>query len=310
VTTDGRLPSVPLPPGDHLDHDEHPTGPSAALPAEADDSDLVPDESPVALRRELRRRIGNPHGSVTDPGPGSRPPTDTGSGSTVVTRTGSGPWPTAEPAPVARPGAGGRHSRRDTGPRPPRLDYVPRHAVRTPGPGADAPLVSPSEVTEIFSRVRQDPTERPRAARPESGPVAATRVDAPIEVPELEPAESGPPGKRVRVVLSQRKGQARPVRTVVDVRELTQVGEVLSSSLIRSQLGLALRIGGIALIVLGALPAMFAIFPVLGRIELFGMRLPWLLLGVLAYPFLFALGWMYSRSAERLEQVFADHIQD
>ena len=98
--------------------------------------------------------------------------------------------------------------------------------------------------------------------------------------------------------------------TVVDVQELTQVGEVLSSSLIRSQLALALRIGGIALITLGALPAMFVIFPVLGRFELFGLRLPWLLLGVLAYPFLLALGWMYARSAERLEQVFADHIQN
>jgi hypothetical protein len=144
--------------------------------------------------------------------------------------------------------------------------------------------------------------------------MVAARVEPAAEVPslepDLEPAGAGPPGKRVRVVLSQRKGMARPVRTVVDVRELTQVGEVLSSSLIRSQLGLALRIGGIALIVLGALPAMFAIFPVLGRIELFGLRLPWLLLGVLAYPFLFSLGWMYSRSAERLEQVFADHIQD
>jgi uncharacterized membrane protein YbaN (DUF454 family) len=31
---------------------------------------------------------------------------------------------------------------------------------------------------------------------------------------------------------------------------------------------------------------------------------------VLAYPFLLALGWMYSRSADRLEQVFADHIQN
>jgi Na+/melibiose symporter-like transporter len=51
------------------------------------------------------------------------------------------------------------------------------------------------------------------------------------------------------------------------------------------------------------------IFPVLGRFELFGLRLPWLLLGVLAYPLLVALAWMYSRSAERLEQVFADHIQ-
>jgi hypothetical protein len=284
---DGRLSSASLPPGAYPHHEEHPTGPSAVIPSDhvdpVDESDLVPDESTVALRREMRRRVGNPDGPATDPGSDSRPT------------------------------SGGRHSRRDSGPRPARLDYVPRHAIRTPGPAAEASPVSPSDLTEVFPLVRRDPLERPRAARPESEPIVPARAEPPTEAPadlDSEPAEAILPGKRVRVVLSSRKGQARPVRTVVDVRELTHVGEVLSSSLIRSQLGLALRIGGIALIALGALPAMFAIFPVLGRIELFGMRLPWLVLGVLAYPFLLALGWMYSRSAEKLEQVFADHIQD
>jgi hypothetical protein len=209
---------------------------------------------------------------------------------------------------------GGRHLRHDVPIRRPTEDYVPKHAVRTPGPGS----VSPTEVTEVFSRVRQDPTERPMPARPESEPfpVATGRL-APLSAPPsgsattvAEPKTAEPPsGKRERVVLSQRRGTTRPVRMVVDVQELTQVGEVLSTSLIRSQLGLALRIGGVALITLGSLPAMFVIFPVLGRFELFGLRLPWLLLGVLAYPFLLILAWMYSRSAERLENVFADHVQ-
>ncbi|HEX4251738.1 MAG TPA: hypothetical protein VH008_28010 [Pseudonocardia sp.] len=247
----------------------------------------MPDESPIQLRRELRRRVNNGNGA---------PQADF-----------AGPDTTPGNRPLMGPG---RHARRDGQPRPPRLDYVPRHAVRTPGPGS----VSPTDVTEVFSRVRQDPTERPMAARPESEPIRGAAPVQPLATPpppdpEVEP-ESASPGKRERVVLSQRKGQTRPVRTVVDVQELTQVGEVLTNSLIRSQLALALRIGGIALIALGSLPAMFVIFPVLGRFELFGLRLPWLLLGVLAYPFLLALGWMYARSAERLEQVFADHIQN
>jgi hypothetical protein len=124
------------------------------------------------------------------------------------------------------------------------------------------------------------------------------------------PDEDLPPGKRVRVVLSQRKGNSqRTARTVVEIQELTQVGELLSASLIRSQLALALRIGGVVTIALGSLPAIFVIFPVLGRVEFFGVRLPWLLLGVLSYPFMLALGYLHARSAERLEQVFADHIQ-
>jgi hypothetical protein len=294
VNSDGHVPSgLIASDSDYAEPEDQPAPVRASHRRGGDestdpDADLLPDESPIQLRRELRRRAGNP----------PLPPPPAADGGTM---------PGARP-----PGSGGRHARRDAQPRPPRLDYVPRHAIRTPGPGS----VSPTDVTEVFSRVRQDPTERPRPARPHSDPIPLTQRLEPLAappppLPEPESAsDNGAPGKRVRVVLSQRKGQARPVRTVVDVQELTQVGEVLSSSLIRSQLALALRIGGIALIALGALPAMFVIFPVLGRFELFGLRLPWLLLGVLAYPFLLALGWMYSRSADRLEQVFADHIQN
>jgi hypothetical protein len=153
---------------------------------------------------------------------------------------------------------------------------------------------------------------RPPARTPADPPGGASRASRsePVTSAEPLPPEPPAPSKRVRVVLSQRNGTPRPVRTVVDVQELTQVGEVLSSSLLRSQLALALRIGGIVLIALGSLPAIFVIFPVLGRVEFFGLRLPWLLLGVLSYPFMLALGYLHARSAERLEQVFADHIQN
>ncbi|HEY1967240.1 MAG TPA: hypothetical protein VGH89_04795 [Pseudonocardia sp.] len=212
-------------------------------------------------------------------------------------------------------GGPGRHARRANQPPPdiplpkaPRLDYIPRHAAPP-----DVEPVSATDLTEILARVREDPTEAPRLDRPESARARPVAADPPRE--RIEAAGSAgdpdpPPGKRVRVVLSQRRGQAaRPVRTVVDVQELTQVGEVLRQSLIRSQLGLALRIAAIALLGLGTLPAMFYYVPRLNSIELFGVRLPWLLLGVGAYPFLLALGWMYVRAADKLEQIFADHIQ-
>jgi hypothetical protein len=41
-----------------------------------------------------------------------------------------------------------------------------------------------------------------------------------------------------------------------------------------------------------------------------GVRLPWIMLGVLVYPFLFLVAWRYSRLADRVEQNFADHVQD
>jgi hypothetical protein len=112
------------------------------------------------------------------------------------------------------------------------------------------------------------------------------------------------------VVLSERKGVARTVRTVVDVQEGTAVGELLRTNLIGLQLSVALRIGGLAVLVLGLLPAVFAFYPELGRTEVLGLRLPWLLLGVLVYPFLLALGWWHTKAAEKVEQNFADHVQD
>jgi hypothetical protein len=124
------------------------------------------------------------------------------------------------------------------------------------------------------------------------------------------PADDDLASKRVRVVLSERKGNARSVRTVVEVQEGTAVGDLLRTNLIGTQLIVALRIGAVAVIALGLLPALFAVFPEIGRIEVLGIRLPWLLLGVLVYPFLLGLGWVHTRAAEKVEQSFADDVQD
>jgi hypothetical protein len=127
------------------------------------------------------------------------------------------------------------------------------------------------------------------------------------------PRSDGPPdpsSKRVRVVLAERKGMARPVRTVVDIQEGTGVGELLRTNLIGSQLAVALRFAIGAGVTLGILPLLFAMVPEIGRMEVLGVRLPWLVLGVLVYPFLFALGLWHTRTAEYVEKNFADHVQD
>jgi hypothetical protein len=115
--------------------------------------------------------------------------------------------------------------------------------------------------------------------------------------------------KRVRVVLAERKMVARPVRTVDVVRDGTGVGEVLRRGLIRSQLTVALSFAAVALLALGVLPLAFAYLPELTRASVLGIRLPWLLLGGLVYPFLLGLGWWHARAAERVEKGFADHVQ-
>jgi hypothetical protein len=132
----------------------------------------------------------------------------------------------------------------------------------------------------------------------------------PRNIPVVGPAPPEPGSTRVRVVLSERKGIARPVRTIKEVQEGTAVGELLRRDLIRSQLMVTLRFGALAVLVLGTLPAILTLFPAVGQLHVAGLRVPWLLLGVLMYPFLVGVAWRYTRVADRVEQNFADHVQD
>jgi hypothetical protein len=100
------------------------------------------------------------------------------------------------------------------------------------------------------------------------------------------------------------------VRTIKEVEENTVVGGLLRRDLIRSQLRVALRYAALTVGVLGTLPVLFALVPGVGRMDLHGVRLPWLLLGVLVYPFLVGVAWRFTRVSDRVEQSFADHVQD
>jgi hypothetical protein len=153
-------------------------------------------------------------------------------------------------------------------------------------------------------------TPAPGVAVPAQRAGEQETADAPRGARFPRPEDDDAPAKRVRVVLAERKGVARPVRTVVDIQEGTAVGELLRSNLISSQLRVALRFAAGAGLTLGILPLLFALFPAIGETDVLGLRLPWLLLGVLVYPFLLGLGWWHTRTAERVEQSFADHVQE
>ena len=105
---------------------------------------------------------------------------------------------------------------------------------------------------------------------------------------------SGERPQRERVVLAHRRG-ARMVRTRVEVQEQTQVGDALVRGLVRAQLGLALRLAAVVVC---------AVFPDLGAVTVFGVRLNWLVLAVLVYPLLYGVGRLYVRLAEQAERDF------
>ncbi|MEV0295061.1 hypothetical protein [Nocardia sp. NPDC050710] len=113
---------------------------------------------------------------------------------------------------------------------------------------------------------------------------------------------------RQRVVLAERRG-ARQARTRVEVTEQTEIGEALIGGLIRAQLGLALRVALVTVLVLCSLPLLFHL-RALGSAVILGVRLPWLLLGLAVYPALYAIARLYVRLAERNEQDFLELAED
>jgi hypothetical protein len=119
------------------------------------------------------------------------------------------------------------------------------------------------------------------------------------------------PPQRVRVVLADGRPGRGPVRTraLQELEEQTGVGDALVRGLVRAQLALALRLSVIVGAGLGLLPLLFALAPGLARVRVAGVALPWLLLGVLAYPFLLAVGWLHVRVAERNERDFAELVE-
>ena len=114
---------------------------------------------------------------------------------------------------------------------------------------------------------------------------------------------------RVRVVLAEvgrPRVAADPARA--DLAEQNQVGEALLRGLIRAQFALAVRLAVVVVIGLGGLPLLFVVAPAVAEARLFGVTLPWLLLGLVAYPFLFGVGATYVWLSERTEREFAELV--
>jgi hypothetical protein len=119
--------------------------------------------------------------------------------------------------------------------------------------------------------------------------------------------EPDPPATgRTRIVLAE-VAQAR--RASTEFSEQSPVGDALLRGLVRTQLGHALRFAAVVLIGLGGLPLLFALAPSVAGARPLGASLPWLLLGVAAFPFLYAIGALYVRIAERTEQEFTDLVE-
>jgi len=115
--------------------------------------------------------------------------------------------------------------------------------------------------------------------------------------------------RRVRVTHPSTGAGDRRRRSVSsEIDAQTELGEVFMRSLMRSQLRLAFAVTTVVGLTIGVVPVLFALVPSTKSAQVLGIPLPWLLLGVAVYPCLVALGWLYVRVAERIEQTFSDLV--
>jgi len=133
---------------------------------------------------------------------------------------------------------------------------------------------------------------------------------------------SGPPGqapdantaalrkpRRKRVVLNDSRNPVTVVRTITELEEQTSVGEVLVRNLLRAQFKTSMWLAALTLTPLVGLPLAFYLCPAFAAATLFGVRLPWLLIGVLPFALLFGVGYWHNRLAERHEKDFVNMVE-
>jgi hypothetical protein len=152
---------------------------------------------------------------------------------------------------------------------------------------------------------KPDPT---LGRKPDDRAVVESVPPAPEPLRPAEPAHERP--KRQRVVLADSRASSGRMQARMELEEQTSWGKLLVRDLVKVQLRTSVLFSLFVLVVLGSLPVLFYALPSFARFTVIGIPIPWLLLGVLPFPFLFAVGLWYNRLAERHERDFVDMIEN
>ena len=145
-------------------------------------------------------------------------------------------------------------------------------------------------------RARRQPPAHPRAPRP-----AAEARRGLSSMSEQRP-------QRVRVTGPPRRQRTAAARPATSTSRPGSAGST-SARCCGSRCGWRCGRRRAGRSTIGSLPLVFHLVPGLADVDVIGMPLPWLLLGVVVYPVLVLLGWRYVRSAERNERDFADLVE-
>jgi len=94
-----------------------------------------------------------------------------------------------------------------------------------------------------------------------------------------------------------------------DVRDQTELGVTMLTSLRRTQLRLAVLVVLGVTVVVVAIPLVFLALPALREGRVGGLAVGWIVLGVAVFPAICGAGWAYVRHAERNEAAFVDLVE-
>jgi uncharacterized membrane protein (DUF485 family) len=94
-----------------------------------------------------------------------------------------------------------------------------------------------------------------------------------------------------------------------EVEEQTPVGRVFLAALLRRQLRLSLIVAALLFVLLLSQPLVAWVLPAFTATRVFGIPLPWLVLGGLTYPLMTVLGLVYVRGAENTDDDFTDLLR-
>jgi len=86
--------------------------------------------------------------------------------------------------------------------------------------------------------------------------------------------------------------------------------EAFLHSLMRRQLKLSVACAGTFLIALLGLPLLNYFFPEAMARRVFGFTLTWLILGVLFFPFVWVIAWVFIKRSIALEDAEVDEVQN
>jgi len=116
--------------------------------------------------------------------------------------------------------------------------------------------------------------------------------------------------RRVRVTSPRTSAARRPIipTGTREIDEQTRLGEIYMLSLVQAQLRLTLAVIAGVLLVLGSIPLLFWLVPPTRTLSIFGLPLPWVILGILVYPVVYVAARVYVRNAERIEAEFTEFV--